>query len=41
MDVPILIEFLKPIFTVTTVWNTGETGDINSPLSGLQGSFHL
>ena len=28
MDVPIAIEFLRPILTVTTTWNTGETGDI-------------
>ena len=28
MDVIILDAFLRPILTVTTVWNTGETGDI-------------
>ena len=28
MDVPTLNTFLMPIFTVTKVWNTGETGDI-------------
>ena len=29
MGVPILSTFFRPILTVTTVWNTGETGDIN------------
>ena len=29
MDVPTLNTFLSPMFTFTTVWNTGETGDIN------------
>ena len=29
MDVPTLSMFLRPILTVTTVLNTGETGDIN------------
>ena len=28
MDVPVLIEFLRPILTITTFWNTGETVDI-------------
>ena len=28
MDVPTLYWVLRPILTVTTVWNTGETGDI-------------
>ena len=28
-----MIMSLRPIFTVTTVWNTGETGDINSSYS--------
>ena len=28
MDVPTLSTFLIPILTLTTVWNTGETGDI-------------
>ena len=28
MDVPILRMCLRPILTVTAVWNTGETGDI-------------
>ena len=33
MDVPTLSLFLRPILTVASVWNTGETGDINaSPL---------
>ena len=26
---PQMIQFLSPLFNVTTVWNTGETGDIN------------
>ena len=30
MDVPTLNMLLRPIFTVTAVWNTGETGDINN-----------
>ena len=30
MDVPTLSAFLRPILTVTSVFNTGETGDINS-----------
>ena len=30
MDVPTLTTFLRPILTVTTVLNTGETGDMNS-----------
>ena len=29
MDVIILDAFLRPILTVTAVWNTGETGDID------------
>ena len=29
MDVPTLSWFLRPIFTVTSVWNPGETGDIH------------
>ena len=29
MDVPTLRTFLRPMFTVTTVWNTEGTGDIN------------
>ena len=29
MDVPTLSLFLRPILTVTSVWNTGETGDMN------------
>ena len=32
MDVPILKLALRPILIVTSVWNTGETGDINSRL---------
>ena len=30
MDVPTLSTFLRLILIVTTVWNTGETGDINT-----------
>ena len=30
MDVIILTALLRTILTVTTVWNTGETGDINA-----------
>ena len=30
MNVPTLRMFLRPIFTVTTTQNTGETGDIHS-----------
>ena len=33
MDVPILIGFLRPIFTVTPVLSTGDTDDIYSRLS--------
>ena len=33
MDVPILILFLRPILTVTSVWNTGETGDMYNGVS--------
>ena len=29
MDVPTLSLFLRPILTVTSVWNTRETGDIH------------
>ena len=29
MDVPILSIFLRSMFTAATVWNTGETGDID------------
>ena len=29
MDVTILSKFSSTILTITTVWNTGETGDIN------------
>ena len=29
MYVPTLSMFLRPILTVTAVWNTGETGDIH------------
>ena len=29
MDVPTLKLDLKPTLTVTSVWNTGETGDTN------------
>ena len=29
MDVPTLSFFLRPILNVTSVWNTGETGDIH------------
>ena len=29
MDALTLGMFLSPILTVTTVWNTGETGDIH------------
>ena len=29
MDALTLGRFLSPILSVTTVWNTGETGDIN------------
>ena len=32
MDVPILNIFSSPILTVTTVSNTGETGDINAAI---------
>ena len=46
MDVPTLNTFLSPMFTVTTVWNTGETGDIytfvcfaNKFLSSLKSLF--
>ena len=35
MDVSILGTFLSPILTVTTVWNTGETGDIKASKPGL------
>ena len=28
LDVPTLNTFSRPILTVTTVWNTGETGNI-------------
>ena len=28
MDVPTLSTFLMPILTVTSVWNTGETGNM-------------
>ena len=28
MDVPTLSTFLRPILTVTTVWNTGKTSEI-------------
>ena len=31
MDALTLGTFLIPILTVTTVWNTGETGDTNTP----------
>ena len=31
MDVIILTALLRTILTVTTVWNTVETGDINKP----------
>ena len=31
MDALTLGKFLSPILTVTTVWNTGETGHINRP----------
>ena len=31
MDVPTLNMLLRSIITVTTVWNTGETGDTNIP----------
>ena len=30
MDALTLDTFFSPILTVTTVWNAGETGDINS-----------
>ena len=30
MDVIILTALLRIILTVTTVWNTGETGDIDT-----------
>ena len=29
MDIPTMSSFLRPILTVTSVWNTEETGDIN------------
>ena len=32
MDALTLGTFLSPILTITTVWNTGETGDINTTL---------
>ena len=35
MDVIILDEFLGPILTVITVWNTGKTGDINIHLNAI------
>ena len=38
MDVPTLGAFLRPMFTVTTVWNTGGTGDINYPWGSDLGS---
>ena len=31
MDVPTLSTFLRLILTVTSVWNSGETGDIHNP----------
>ena len=34
MDVIILNSLLRPILTVTTVWNTGETGDMYPPIHG-------
>ena len=46
MDVPTLSMFLRSIFTVALVWNTGETGDINlhystflEKFSGNRGGF--
>ena len=30
MDALTLGTFLSPIVTVTTVWNTGDTGDMNT-----------
>ena len=36
MDAPILNTFWSPILTVTTVWNTGETGDIYLPFCIFQ-----
>ena len=33
MDVPTLSSFLRPTLTLTSIWITGETGDIYSRLS--------
>ena len=33
--------FLSPIFTVTTVWNTGETGDIYRPTNLKGGALSI
>ena len=38
-NVPTLSMFLRPILTVTLVWNTGETGDIYAPY--LNGNFWI
>ena len=38
---PLLIEFLRPILTMTTAWNTGETGDINIFVALLEGCMLL
>ena len=35
MDVIILDVLLRPILTVATVWNTGETGDISHFLTNF------
>ena len=40
MDVPTLNLFLRPILTVTSVWNTGETGDINMSWAGFESGNH-
>ena len=41
MDAPTLSTFLSPILTVTTVWNTGETGDIDAIKSYNEASSSL
>ena len=37
MEVPAQIEFLRPILTVTSIWDTGETGDTNNILMDFCG----
>ena len=41
MDVPTLKLVLKPILTVTSVWNTGETSDINRSKKVVSGEKKL